>query len=165
VRTPQGHAVLPHDLQVEILDEYDQPVADGERGEVVLTGGRKPYMPLLRYRTGDFASLTRHAGRPVLVDLEGRQPVVFPVGDRVVHSMEVTRLLRRFPLSQYQLHQDAAGDFRFSYRGVASDDDLQSALRELLGGHRSLTVEVLPAEGDSRRKVDVYRSDCKPRPS
>jgi len=166
VRTPQGHAVLPHDLHVEILDEHDQPVAEGKRGEVVLTGGRNPYLPLLRYRTGDFASLASHAGRPVLVDLEGRHPVVFPVGgDRVVHSMEVTRLLRRFPLSQYQLHQDADGGFRFSYRGLASEDDLQSALRELLGNPGSLTVEALSAEREARRKVDVYRSDRKPTPS
>ncbi|MEO2091505.1 MAG: AMP-binding protein, partial [Gemmataceae bacterium] len=163
VRTPQGHAVLPHDLHVEVLDEHDQPVVDGQRGEVVLTGGRNPYLPLLRYRTGDFAALARHAGRPVLIDLEGRRPVVFPVGsDRVVHSMEVTRLLRRFPLTHYQLHQDAGGDFRFSYRGFATEDDLHSALRELLNDPRSLVVEVLPAECGTRRKVDVYRSDRRP---
>lgn len=160
VRTPQGHAILPHDLHVEVLDEHDQPLADGRRGEVVLTGGRNPYLPLLRYRTGDFASLARHAGRPVLVDLEGRRPVAFPVGgDRVVHSMEVTRLLRRFPLTHYQLHQDADGGFRFSYRGFSTEDDLRSALRELLNDPRSLVVEVLPAESNTRRKAAVYRSD------
>lgn len=165
VRTPQGHAVLPHDLHVEVLDEHDQPVAEGVRGEVVLTGGRNPYLPLLRYRTGDFAALAWHEGRPVLVDLEGRQPVVFPIGgDRVVHSMEVTRLLRRFPLMQYQLHQDADGGFRFSYRGFAAEDELLPALRELLNSPRSLTVEASPAERATRRKVEVYRSDRKPGP-
>ena len=147
VRTPQGYAVLPHDLHVEILDAHDQPVAEGGRGEVVLTGGRNPYLPLLRYRTGDFATLAWHAGRPVLVDLEGRHPVLFPVGgDRVVHSMEVTRLLRRFPLTQYRLHQDEDGGFRFSYRGLVPEDEFLPALRELLNSPRSLTVEVLSAE-------------------
>lgn len=166
VRTPEGHAVLPHDLHVEVLDEHDQPVPDGERGEVVLTGGRNPYLPLLRYRTGDFAALTTHAGRRVLVDLEGRQPVVFPLaGDRVVHSMEVTRLLRQFPLTHYQLHQDADGGFRFGYRGTAAEDDLQAALRELLGNPPSLAVELLPADFDTRRKVVAYRSDRKPTPT
>ena len=166
VRTPQGHAVLPHDLHVEVLDGYGQPVPEGERGEVVLTGGRNPYLPLLRYRTGDFAMLTRHAGRPVLVELEGRQPVVFPVGgDRVVHSMEVTRLLRRFSLSQYQLHQDAQGGFRFFYRGPVAEDEFLPALRELLNRPLSLRVEVLSDESGTRRKVTVYRSDRKPVPS
>jgi phenylacetate-CoA ligase len=166
VRTSHGHAVLPHDLHAEVLDEHDQPVADGQRGEVVLTGGRNPYLPLLRYRTGDFASLAWHAGRPVLVELEGRQPVIFPVGSgRIVHSMEVTRLLRRFPLTHYQLHQDADGGFRFSYRGFVTEDELGAALRELLGGRPALTVEVLPAAADARRKVEVYRSDRKPVPA
>ena len=124
VRTPQGHAVLPHDLFVEILDMHDQPVAEGEGGDAVVTGGRNPYLPLLRYRTGDFAALARHAGRPVLVDLEGRCPVLFPVnGDRVVHSMEVTRLLRQFPLTQYRLHQDEDGGFHFFYRGLGLEDE------------------------------------------
>jgi phenylacetate-CoA ligase len=163
VRTPQGHAVLPHDLHVEVLDEHDQAVPEGERGEVVLTGGRNPYLPLLRYRTGDFASLTRHAGRPVLVDLEGRRPVVFPVaGDRIVHSMEVTRLLRRYPLTQYQLHQDADGGFRFAYRGLVPEGELSAALHELLHSPPSLSVEMLTADETSGRKVQVYRSDRTP---
>jgi phenylacetate-CoA ligase len=127
---------------------------------VVLTGGRNPFLPLLRYRTGDFASLTLQAGRPVLVELEGRRPVVFPVsGDRIVHSMEVTRLLRRFPLTQYQLHQDADGGFRFSSRGLVPEGELQAALHELLHAPPSLSVEVLPADGPINRKVQVYRSD------
>jgi phenylacetate-CoA ligase len=134
VRGPHGHEVLPHDLHVEILDDHDQPVPEGKRGEIVLTGGRNPYLPLLRYRTGDFASLKRVNGKTYLIELEGRQPVLFPVKDRIVHSMEVTRLLRNFPLNQYQLNQDANGDFRFRYRGSAAADDLQSALHERLVG-------------------------------
>ena len=113
VRSPHGHAILPHDLYVEILDEHDEPCPPGVRGEITLTGGRNPFLPLLRYRTGDFASLAWHDGRPTLVGLEGRRPVCFPSGDRIVHSMEVTRLLRKFPLAQYQLHQDEEGGFRF----------------------------------------------------
>jgi phenylacetate-CoA ligase len=163
MRTPQGHAVLPHDIHVEILDEQDQSVADGVRGEIVLTGGRNPFLPLLRYRTGDFASLAWHAGRPVLIDLEGRQPVIFPVGgDRIVHSMEITRLLRRFPLTQYQLHQDADGGFRFAYRGATHEDELRPLLHDLLNKPRSLNLEELPPDdGIALRKFVVYSSDRK----
>lgn len=166
VRTAQGHAVVPHDLHVEILDANDQPVPDGERGEVVLTGGRNPYLPLLRYRTGDFAALVRSAGRAVLVDLEGRKPVLFPVGGgRVVHSMEVTRLLRRFPLTHYHLHQAEDGGFRFSYRGPVRPDELVAALHELLNSPPAITAEVLPSEPDGRRKRAAYRSDRKVPPA
>lgn len=159
--TPQGHTVLPHDLYVEILDEHDQPLPLGQRGEIVLTGGRNPFLPLLRYRTGDFASLAWHDGRTVLVELEGRKPVVFPVpGDRVIHSMEVTRLLRKFPLTQYQLHQDECGGFRFSYRGLIADDELRDALHELLHKPASLVLEGLPPPDASPRKLVVFHSAC-----
>lgn len=159
LRTSHGHVVLPHDLFVEILDEHDQPVPAGQRGEIVLTGGRNPFLPLLRYRTGDFASLAWRDSRAMLVELEGRQPVVFPVaGDRVVHSMEVTRLLRKFPLSQYQLHQDESGGFRFGYRGLIPADELRGALHELLHKPSSLVVEELPPLEASPRKTQVYHS-------
>jgi phenylacetate-CoA ligase len=156
-KTPHGHAVLPSDLYVEILDEHDQPCPPGSVGEITLTGGRNPFLPLLRYRTGDYASLAWYDGRPTLVGLEGRRPVCFPINDRVVHSMEVTRLLRKFPLAQYQLHQDEQGDFRFAFRGAASEDELRAALHELLGPTARLLIERLPASS-ARPTTVVYAS-------
>ncbi len=162
LKTPHGFAILPHDLYVEILDEHDQPCPVGMRGEITLTGGRNPYLPLLRYRTGDFAAWAWHDGQAVLADLEGRQPVQFVTpGDRIVHSMEVTRLLRRFPLTQYQLHQDADGSFHFRYRGFLSSDDLQSALLDLLGPSTQLQLSELPDQSTSPRKWVAYSSDMK----
>jgi len=158
-RTPHGHAILPPDLYVEILDEHGDRCPLGTRGEITLTGGRNPYLPLLRYRTGDYASLAWHEGRPTLIDLEGREPVLFPVaGDRVVHSMEITRLLRRFPLVQYQLHQDEAGSFLFAYRGSVDEDQLRMALHDLLGQPRSLEMRPLAPLPPGRRKVPMYYS-------
>jgi phenylacetate-CoA ligase len=40
-------------LIVELLDENDQPVADGQAGEVTITTLDVEGMPLLRYKTGD----------------------------------------------------------------------------------------------------------------
>jgi phenylacetate-CoA ligase len=158
VRTPHGHAILPHDLYVEILDEHDQPCPHGTRGEITLTGGRNPFLPLLRYRTGDFASLAWHEARAALVGLEGRQPVCFPCGDAVVHSMEVTRLLRPFSLTQYQLQQDDVGGFRFRYRGAAPEAELRETLHHLLGKPQQLVVEELPPTSSGPRKLLVYES-------
>lgn len=158
VKSPQGHVVVPHDLYVEVLDEHDHLCPPGVRGEITLTGGRNPFLPLLRYRTGDYASLTWSDGRAILVGLEGRKPVSFPVGDRVIHSMEVTRLMRKFPLAQYQLHQAADGGFRFGYRGAADEKELRDALMALLESPKSLSIEELPALAASRRKPLVYHS-------
>lgn len=47
-----GH--IPSDLIiVELLDEHNQPVADGEPGEVTITTLGVEAMPLLRFKTGD----------------------------------------------------------------------------------------------------------------
>lgn len=46
-------------LHIEILDDHDQPVAEGEIGEVVATTFGVEAMPLIRYRTGDCAALFR----------------------------------------------------------------------------------------------------------
>ena len=52
-----GLHLLPHDLHVEVLHPDGSSCAAGERGEIAVTGGRNPYLPLFRYRTGDFGSL------------------------------------------------------------------------------------------------------------
>jgi phenylacetate-CoA ligase len=41
----------------EVLDEHDQPVKPGERGELVFTSLYRQAMPLLRYRTRDVVQL------------------------------------------------------------------------------------------------------------
>jgi phenylacetate-CoA ligase len=159
VKTERGHRVLPHDLYVEILDEHDEACPAGVRGEITLTGGRNPFLPLLRYRTGDYASLAWHDGHATLVGLEGRQPVCFPTTTGVVHSMEVTRLVRQFPIVRYQLYQDAVGGFTFSYRGFADASELKAALFELLEKPARLEIAELPAALSDKQKSTVYVSD------
>ncbi|HEU5058066.1 MAG TPA: hypothetical protein VFU21_16155, partial [Kofleriaceae bacterium] len=52
-----GHVLLQPRLLVEILGPDGTRLPPGARGEVTLTGGFNPYLPLLRYRTGDHAAL------------------------------------------------------------------------------------------------------------
>ncbi|UWG98741.1 AMP-binding protein [Dehalobacter sp. DCM] len=48
------------DLYFEVVDpETGTPLGDGEEGELVFTSLRREAMPLIRYRTGDIASITR----------------------------------------------------------------------------------------------------------
>ncbi|HKI49436.1 MAG TPA: AMP-binding protein [Desulfobacteria bacterium] len=53
-----GYHLREADLYYEIIDPvYGRPVSDGKTGEVVFTTLTREAMPLIRYRTGDLASL------------------------------------------------------------------------------------------------------------
>jgi len=153
----RGHVLLQSRMYVEILDAAGQPVPSGERGEVTLTGGFNFCLPLLRYRTGDHASLERVGPDLVLVGLAGRPPVRYRTASgEWINNIEITHALRRFPIVQFALHQDSAGDLRFTFQGSGvSADSVTTELESLFGAGQRLTVHG-PAEFDS--KVVQYTS-------
>lgn len=106
-----GHVLVDRRVHVEVLDPAGRPVPDGVRGEVVVTVDENPYLPLLRYRTGDHAALGRDdAGRPALLGLEGRQAVRYLDAAGVLRpSVDATQVLQIAGLMAWHLHQDAAG--------------------------------------------------------
>ena len=135
-----GYHWLPHDVHLEALDESGWPTP--ERGEITVTGGRNPYLPLLRYRTGDWGRIDFEpcpCGDPMprLLDLEGRAPVRFRhVSGNAVSTQDVSTVLRRYPLVQHSFEQEASGACVLTYRPLAgaawSCADLESELRNLL---------------------------------
>jgi len=133
-RTVEGYRVLPHDLFVEILDSEGKRCPTGTCGEITLTGGRNPYLPLLRYRTGDFAALELIDGQRVLTGFSGRELVEYRAGDgRVVHSMELIHLIRRFPVQRYEIKEVDANRYRLEIRGDVERATFEAAVRKLFG--------------------------------
>lgn len=154
VDTPGGHALIPHDLYVEVLDLEGRPCPPGERGEIALTGGRNPYLPLLRYRTGDWASLDLRGPVPVLAGIEGRPPVVFTAADgRAINNVDVTWALRDLPLTRFRLHQHADGSLTF--RG-ATHEAVREALQGLFGAGQEIRFEDIPEEEAWSGKIVQY---------
>ncbi|CAK0757370.1 phenylacetate-CoA ligase [uncultured Gammaproteobacteria bacterium] len=150
VASGNGHAVLGHDLHVECLDPQGRPVADGGRGEIVVTSRRNPALPLLRYRTGDHAALTWHSdrlmsGHPMLtrrmlIGLEGRTPVTFVSTDgRRIPSVDVTQALKPFALPHFHLDQSSDGALTLTLPPQAlrefapTDQALRAALTAVFG--------------------------------
>ena len=155
-----GHQVLPHDVFIEILDHQGRPCSPGVRGEIVLSCPRNPFLPLLRYRTGDFAALDWIDGTPVLQGLEGRAPTVFLTGSgEVVNSIDVTRVLRDLPMAQFTLAQNAGGGLVFEYRGSETlEPAIRVALEETFGEDIDMKIDILPDSALANGKAVTYTS-------
>jgi phenylacetate-CoA ligase len=159
----EGHLLLSHRLYVEVLDPEGAPCPAGERGEITLSGGFNPYLPLLRYRTGDYASLDLSDRRqPRLLGLEGRAPVMFrDRAGRPLNNIDVTAALKPLALPQFTLHQAADGALTLRLPPDRLQDDLpRAALLSVFGAGQAISV--LPLEAHAGGKVVQYSSEAAP---
>jgi phenylacetate-CoA ligase len=153
-----GHVLLQPHMYVEILDPDGRKVPMGQRGEVTLTGGFNFCLPLLRYRTGDFAALRHSAREPVLVGLEGRPPVRFrTMNGEWINNIEVTHALHKFPIPRFALHQKSDGSLQLKMHGARRyQRAVIGALKELFGDGQPLKLETFR---DNDEKVIQYTSE------
>ena len=163
--SPDGgpHRVLDRRVLVEVLDPEGRAVAAGERGEVVVTAGENPLLPLARYRTGDHGRLVMLDGRPAIADLEGRESVTLVAADgRRVPSVDLTQLLQTAGAHGWRVEQDAEGAVTADV--VRGDtEQVRAALVALLG--RPLVVRRLErladlGEGKPRRYRSALSSEA-----
>ncbi|MDZ7811621.1 MAG: AMP-binding protein [Ideonella sp.] len=133
----QAWQPLQPGLFIEILDEQGHPQPEGEPGEITLTGGFNPLLPLLRYRTGDHARWVHRPSGWMLVDLQGRSPVRFAcTSGRWLNNIELTHLLQRHPLRRWALHQAATGALHLRLDPWPADAErvqIATELQQLLG--------------------------------
>jgi phenylacetate-CoA ligase len=168
---PRGEGayhVVSSDLFVESVDPEGLPVGPGKRGEIAVTGGRNPFLPLLRYRTGDWGRIDLApcaCGDPMprIVELEGRAPVVFRSarGDGV-NPVDVSGVLRAYPIVQHELVQRADLSCELAIRAMSGVPvDLAALRAELRGlfGEVPVVVRVDPSLGDRTGKIAPYRSE------
>ncbi len=181
-----GLALLADDVHVEVVGADDRPlpildagaidaVPEPERGAILVSSARNPYLPLLRYDTGDRGRLLRAPdGSLRLWGLEGRAALRFRAGDgTLVGTVDISRALREHPvgpkLLAHRFEQDAAGRCALTLRALpgstltqADIDEVHDALHALLVG-APLTIGNDDAlfDDDLRagRKPVPYRAD------
>lgn len=152
-----GHVLLQPRLYVEIVDGDGRAVPPGERGEICVTGGFNFCLPLVRYRTGDTASLAMAASEPVLMGLSGRRPVRFRRGDGSwINNIDISHALRLIATAQFGLHQSQSGavTLRLSPHAMADAAAAEAALRTVIG---DVPITIAPITDDD--KILQYSSD------
>ena len=156
------------DIFLELLDEDGHPVPDGERGEITITGGRNPWLPLLRYRTGDYASffidpITGTCDRTKLCDFLGREPVVFrATNGSVINAVDIARAFRLIcPFVQHQFTQRKDFSCNLLIKPLPSVnvniEAIEASVRELFGKTQKLTSDII--DKDSDKKLIPYVSE------
>ncbi|MBA3470379.1 MAG: phenylacetate--CoA ligase family protein [Herpetosiphonaceae bacterium] len=104
--------VVAENIILEILNPAGDPAADGETGEIVVTGLHNRAMPFIRYRTGDLAIASSErcpCGRshPVIKDILGRRDDhILLAGGRSVSPFLLTGIMLALPqVREYQIEQ------------------------------------------------------------
>jgi phenylacetate-CoA ligase len=135
----QGYHMDVDSVITEFVDENGEPVANGEKGEVVLTSLFNFAMPLIRYNIGDVGSPssdTCPCGRslPLMNVVEGRKDSFLTLpGNRIVSPMVFNFAISSFEyyenIDQYLVRQRKTDLFEVSLKmnkGSKLDKDLTS---------------------------------------
>ncbi len=170
---PGGEGVHVFDelVYAEVIDpESGLPVADGERGELVLTHLKKEAQPLIRYRTGDLT--VRRMTDPVCGRVVNLPRVVFGRTDNMVkikgvklYPSEIRAVLLGIKgiTGKYSLSVSSGpgGGDRIALRleGAAGDDIIEEISKRfksqtLISADEIVLVEELPGDAlvaDTRR--------------
>ena len=155
------YRLIRPDLYVEILHpDKDEVLREGERGEITVTGGINPFLPLVRYRSGDYGSLRHDNGVPYLHDLSGRAPVVFVAADgNFINNVDISRALCEFALAGFSLHQRKDRMLEFSAWGEeASEADVRRVFANLFGPSVVCKIKIMGAGMPEGKKVQ-YSSE------
>jgi phenylacetate-CoA ligase len=142
VKGIEGFRLLQSNMLVEILDADGNLLPAGERGEITITQGINDYLPLLRYRTGDYAKLEqKNDGFWYLMDLEGRPPVKYQTTNgEWLNNVDITHALNEFALPQFTLHQFKSGDVEMRVRGDFDTTVLCAKLKEIFGNSVQISI-------------------------
>ena len=154
---------------VEVVDpQSGRPLVDGEVGELVFTTLTKEALPLLRYRTGDLASITREpcvCGRTSarMSRVLGRTDDMLIIRGVNVFPSEIERALLAIPelAPHYQLFVERPGhldELTVQVEGAVDSDSVSKRLQSALGLTARVDV-VAPgtiprSEGKALRVVD-----------
>lgn len=158
--------VLDRRVVVEVLDDAGAAVPEGQRGEIVVTAGENPLLPLARYRTGDYGRLTTVGGRPAIADLEGREDVTFfSASGAVVPAVDLTQQLQANGAYGWTVLQRADGSIAATVVG-GDTSIIHARMRALLRQETSVeSVGSLAELGEGKPRRYRRESRATPKPT
>lgn len=151
-----GLHIAEDHLLLEVLDPRTQePVADGERGEMVLTTLRKQARPMIRFRTGDIITADRSTcgcGRThARIKIVGRVDDMFIISGVNVFPSDIEYIVRNIKelTGEYRITvftEDFATKYRVEVEKHAGENVEDSNLAKLVADSIKARLGVRPKE-------------------
>lgn len=147
---------IPEMAIIEVLDpETLEPTPEGEKGEMVVTSLSRTLMPMIRFRTGDLAVVSRREGRLCLPrGVIGRTDLMVKVKGVKLYPTELAPLLMAFgidPRSGAQLvvetKEGGTDKLILRVKAEAVPPQLGAALQQATGIRLDEIVAVSELEG------------------
>ncbi len=153
---PHGNMhITADDIVVEIIGSDDQPVRNGEAGEIVVTHLRTAEFPFVRYRTGDIGVLSDDScpcgrGLPILKEVQGRTTDFITAMDGTqMHGLALIYHVRDVPgVNNFKIVQQSLSQTDILLEVNDNFDD--SSLKEIknnfnkrLGQDVTVTIEIV----------------------
>jgi len=142
---PSGSWHISSELTfIEFLDHDGNPLSHGSNGEIFVTHLRNHYMPLIRYRLGDFgASLAEECscGRklPLMEVSVGKESEIFTLSNSKTYSSEIfdyinLSIIKSFPdsIKQFRAIQNDFDSFEIEIKPGSDNSKRAEALFERL---------------------------------
>ena len=157
----RGGHLIPELMVVEILDEDDLTVEDGDLGEVVVTPLGVTGMPIVRYKTGDLARL--HTGKcdcgrstPRLGPIEGRKNHMIKLKGTTIYPSSIESVLHHFQELKYYLIEITQSEIGLDSVNLILEDtisnDLINEIRIELSNRIRVVPEISRIESSTLRK-------------
>ncbi len=153
---------------VEILHlDKDIPIANGERGRIVVTDLHNYAMPLIRYDTGDIGAIdVDDKGVPFLTSIEGRKlDLIYNTKGEMLPSHISYKLCKYGEYKQFQLVQYGEKEYLIKLNTDQKVDEqkMLSEYRGYFGQDANITIEYvdeipLLSSGKRREVMNTYHS-------
>lgn len=128
------------DIYTEIIDpDTGEILPDGQEGELTFTLIGRDAMPLIRYRSGDIASIKRAAG-PDELDTIGfirrrLEGVLICQGGEMITPPMIEEVLYCFPqVIDYRLYADGTGRITIDIEVTDTESELTEHIADAIGG-------------------------------
>ncbi|HUH28218.1 phenylacetate--CoA ligase family protein [Gelidibacter sp.] len=160
----QGGHLHPELIIAELLDDYDQPVKDGEIGELTITTLGIEAMPLLRFKTGDMMKAHNQpcsCGRTTLRlgPIAGRKKQMIKYKGTTLYPPAMQNILNNFNALEcfvIEISHNAIGTDEILIR-IASDSPSDELLNQIKDHFRAKLRVTPKIEWSDKEVIDALR--------